>query len=346
VPYQTVAVTWDPGNPNSQPLHETDPSHPDYFISTDNTQFDVTGKGNYEDLVLDEATGQVPHLEDPVNVGETTMEVWQYVTWYDQPNNIKRVTAVIVYKPVALSGVSRMVRLSSFFTPGTVSVSGSAAGATQGTPTTGPTVAPSVGVCSGDTSSPTGDFTILSATGSTAYTASTTVTLSLSYSDPCSPIQLSFSNDGSVYALWLTYDPNNPTVGWTLTSGDGTKSVWAKVRDGMLNEDTDGPRTIVLDTINPTVPGLLSKSVSCGGTNRTVTLNWGTSTDINFQGYRVYVSLNSAAWTVLGTTSLSTYTDSHSKTLDSVRYYVVGYDKAGNESNATNTVSLSKNQCS
>jgi hypothetical protein len=32
--------------------------------------------------------------------------------------------------------------------------------------------------------------------------------------------------------------------------------------------------------------------------------------------------------------------------LDSVRFQVVGYDKAGNESAATNIVSLSKNQCS
>jgi fibronectin type 3 domain-containing protein len=77
-----------------------------------------------------------------------------------------------------------------------------------------------------------------------------------------------------------------------------------------------------------------------------VNLAWGVSNDTNFRGYRVYRSTDGVTWGALGTTSSASYSDTHKKNLDSVRYYVVGYDKAGNESNATNLVTLSKNQCS
>ena len=84
----------------------------------------------------------------------------------------------------------------------------------------------------------------------------------------------------------------------------------------------------------------------CSGSNRTVTLSWGTSTDTNFLGYRTYKSVNGGAWTALTTTSTQTTSDTDKKSLDSVSYRVVGYDKAGNESSASNAISLSKNQCS
>ena len=89
-----------------------------------------------------------------------------------------------------------------------------------------------------------------------------------------------------------------------------------------------------------------ARSVSCSGTNRTVVLTWGSATDTNLKGYRVYQSINSGTWQAIGTSSTTTSSDTHKKSLDSVRYYVVAYDKAGNESNATNIVSLSKNKCS
>jgi fibronectin type 3 domain-containing protein len=88
------------------------------------------------------------------------------------------------------------------------------------------------------------------------------------------------------------------------------------------------------------------RSVSCSGTNRTVVLSWGASTDSNLRGYRLYRSTDGTTWSVLTTTTALTTSDTHKKSLDSVRFHVVGYDKAGNESAATNIVSLSKNQCS
>jgi hypothetical protein len=94
------------------------------------------------------------------------------------------------------------------------------------------------------------------------------------------------------------------------------------------------------------VPGTLTRTVWCSSSQRTVTLSWGTSTDTNFLGYRTYKSVNGGAWTAIATTSTQTTSDTDKKSLDSVSYRVVGYDKAGNESTPTNVISLSKNKCS
>lgn len=341
VPYEAVALS-------TQPVYTTDTDSPDHFVSVDNTQFDVSGNGDFEDLIVDDIGGQVLHLEDPVQVGTVTMEIWQYATWFDQANNVKRLTVIVVYKPQVL-GTSRMVRVSTFFTPGTVTIEGTDSGANQGsgsTPSPTPSASPTGGSCSGDTSGPTGSFSITSLSGQTDYTASQTVTLTMSLSDGCLPIQARFSNDdGATWGSWTTYDSSNASLSWVLTAGDGTKDVDGQARDGLGNVRTLVTPDIILDTTLPTVPGTLAKTLSCSGTNRTVNLSWGASTDAHFSGYRVYVSTNSGAWTMLTSTSLNSHSDTHVKTLDSVRYRVVGYDAAGNESVETNVVSLSKNQC-
>jgi fibronectin type 3 domain-containing protein len=132
-------------------------------------------------------------------------------------------------------------------------------------------------------------------------------------------------------------------VGWSVASGDGTKSIWGKFSDGAGNTKTTGPYTIVLDKTAPTQPGTLTHTRTCSGGTRTVNLSWGSSTDTNLRGYRVYRSVNNGPWTAVATSSSTSAPDTHEKTLDSVAFKVVGYDKAGTESNATNT--LSKNQC-
>ena len=125
VPYTSVALS-------STPDHSTGADSPDYFISSDNSQYDYSGEESYEDLVVDNSSGQVLHLEDPVSVGTTTMSVFQYVTWLDQANNVKRLTVVVTYRPAAIEGAAQMVRVSTLFTPETITVSGTASGATQG----------------------------------------------------------------------------------------------------------------------------------------------------------------------------------------------------------------------
>jgi prepilin-type N-terminal cleavage/methylation domain-containing protein len=349
IPYSAVAL-------NPGPTHSSVATNPDYLVSSDNMQFNP-GTGSYEDLVIDTATGQVPHLESPVAVGPIVFSVYQYVTWVDDPqggsttHDYKRVTVVAFYNTPVNTGRPRSVAVSAFFTSGGIIIGGSSAGATVGSsPTATPTPTPSptpTGPCTGDTTAPTGDFSILSGAGASGgYTASTAITLKPAPVDGCTPITERFSNDGVTYGTPVTYDSTNPSVSWTVPAGDGTKSIWASFADGASNQASFGPHSIVLDQTLPTQPGGLSKTVSCAGANRTVNLSWGISTDTNLLGYRLYKSTNGGSYTAITTTSTLTTSDTDKKSLDSISYKVVGYDKAGNESVASNVISLSKNQCS
>lgn len=348
VPYTNVAVS-------SDVVHNADPEHPDHFVDNATNSFDYSGTGTYEPLIEDAATGQVQHFESPVVVGSTTLTVYQYVTWVDDPGitgtqDYRRVTVVVEFNNPAAQGVSRVVRVSSYFTPGNVTIGGQTPGSTQGsaTPTASPTASPTPsGSCAGDTTAPAGTFSVLGGIVSeVGFSASQSVTLSFTdVSDGCGPIRWRFSNDNSLYSADITYDPANPSVAWVIPSGDGSKSVWGKLRDGNGNETTIGPKTVTLDTTKPTVPGTLTRTVACAGNDRTVNLSWGSSTDTNFRGYRIYKQIDGGGWFSLGTVSATSRSDTDKKSYDSLQYYIVGYDKAGNESIATNVVSLAKNQC-
>jgi pilin/secretion family protein with methylation motif len=349
IPYVNVALS-------TQPVHAATPGDPDWFVSGDNTSYDYSGNGTFEPLVVDISDGQILHHENPVAVGQTSLAVNQYVTWVDDPglagtHDYKRLSVVVQYNQPAVQGVSRLVRVSTFFTEGGVTVEGSDVDPAPGT-TSSPTASPSptatAGPCTGDTTAPAGSFSIDTGTAAeVGYSASNSVTLRfLSVSDPCSPIVITFSNDEIIYGAEVVYDAINPTISWSLTSGDGSKQVWGKIRDGKGNERVLGPESMTVDSIKPTVPGTLSRTLTCSGSDRTVNLAWGSSTDTNFRGYRVYKSINGGAYTALVTVSGTLRSDIDKKNYDSVRYYTVGYDKAGNESNATNVVSLAKNQCS
>ncbi|HVL90759.1 MAG TPA: hypothetical protein VM841_11050 [Actinomycetota bacterium] len=349
VPYAYVAVS-------SDVTHNTDPSHPDHFVDDATNSFDYSGTGTYEPLIEDPSIGQVEHFESPVVVGATTLTVYQYVTWVDDPaidgtEDYRRVTVVVQFNRPAAEGAARMVRVSSYFTSGNVTLGGTTPGVATGSPTPSGSASPSPtpsGSCSGDTTAPSGSFEIFGGIASeTGFTASRSVTLPFSgVSDPCTPIRWRFSNDDVTYGDDIVYDASNPSVAWALAGADGTKQVWGRLRDGLGNERTVGPRSVVLDTTKPTVPGTLSRTVACAGANRTVNLSWGSSTDTNFRGYRIYKRIDGGAWFELRTVSSTSSSDTDKKSYDSLQYYVVGYDKAGNQSNGTNIVSLAKNQCS
>ena len=96
---------------------------------------------------------------------------------------------------------------------------------------------------------PTGSITINSGDVSTD---STSVTLTLSCSDSSSCSQMCLSNT-SVCSSWESY---SPTKAWTLTSGDGTKTVYAWFKNSVGNENTSPySDSIVLDTSVPTPSG-------------------------------------------------------------------------------------------
>jgi hypothetical protein len=102
-----------------------------------------------------------------------------------------------------------------------------------------------------DTTPPTGSIVINN--GST-YTTSTSVTLALSASDATSGVsQMCFSNDGSTWTDWEAYATSKS---WTLSPGDGTKTVYVKFKDAAGNPSSVYSDNIILDTTPPAPPTL------------------------------------------------------------------------------------------
>jgi hypothetical protein len=93
---------------------------------------------------------------------------------------------------------------------------------------------------------PTGSITINSGAASTN---STSVTLTLSCSDAQGCSQMRFSNDNITYSTPETYAT---TKAWTLTTGDGSKTVYVKFKDTPGNWSTAYSKSILLDNTVPT----------------------------------------------------------------------------------------------
>ncbi|MFX0075469.1 MAG: hypothetical protein ACFE96_08510, partial [Candidatus Hermodarchaeota archaeon] len=97
-----------------------------------------------------------------------------------------------------------------------------------------------------DTTAPTGSIII---NNGDTWTNSTSVTLSLTYGDASSGVaEVRYSNDGS---SWTSWEAAGATRAWTLTGGDGSKTVYYEVKDnaGLVSQFTD---TITLDATAPT----------------------------------------------------------------------------------------------
>jgi hypothetical protein len=102
-----------------------------------------------------------------------------------------------------------------------------------------------------DRTAPTGTLAINAGAASTTKVA---VTLNLTASDACGTITgMRFSNDGVTYNAEIAYAT---TYAWTLTSGVGSKIVYAQFKDNSNNWSTAIPDSInlVADTTPPTPP--------------------------------------------------------------------------------------------
>jgi Tol biopolymer transport system component len=138
-----------------------------------------------------------------------------------------------------------------------------------------------------DTRVPAGTVSI---NGGAAYTKSTAVKLSLSATDP-SPASgvaaMRFSYNGTSWSGWQSYATSKP---WTLTSGDGTKTVHVQFRDRAGNVSTTVRDTIKLDTTPP------STTITSGPSaiTRSTSAKFGFSSEA---GARFQCSLDGAAFT-------------------------------------------------
>ena len=157
-----------------------------------------------------------------------------------------------------------------------------------------------------------------------AYTNSTSVTLTLTATDDTSGVyQIRYSNDGD----WDTelWELLSPTKSWTLTSGEGTKTVYYQIKDtaGLISTYSD---TIILDTSPPTGSVLIAEdSTYTNSTSVTLTL---TADDITSGVAQMRFSHDNVAWTFWEVNSTSKAwtltTDDGTKTV-----YVQFRDNAG-----------------
>ena len=156
-----------------------------------------------------------------------------------------------------------------------------------------------------------------------------------------------FSNDGgTTWSSDVTYSSSSTNLAWTLTTGDGTKTISGRVRNGSSGSWTNLiNQSIILDTTPPTTPASISRTVSCSGSARTTVLTWSAATDLYLVGYHVYTSSDGTVWVLQSSTSALTTSTASSK-VSTTYYRVKAYDAAGNESSATSTIALAKNQCS
>jgi len=118
---------------------------------------------------------------------------------------------------------------------------------------------------------PTGSISI---NNGAAYTTSSNVTLNLTASDPDgNSMEMAFSNDNVTWSSWESYAS---TKAWTLSTGDGSKTVYYQLRDSALETSPIYSYTIIVDTMPPVIMG-----VSQGGIYKadiTIDFNEGTAT--------------------------------------------------------------------
>ena len=87
--------------------------------------------------------------------------------------------------------------------------------------------------------------------GNAAYTNGLTVTLTLSATDNSGTVaKMKFSPDGITFS---SPEPYAISKGWTLSSGEGTKTVYVKFADAAGNWSQPASDAILLDTIPPVV---------------------------------------------------------------------------------------------
>jgi type II secretory pathway pseudopilin PulG len=170
------------------------------------------------------------------------------------------------------------------------------------------------------------------------YTNTTIVTLNISKGAGTAPTQMAFSNDGTTWSSKVAY---STTASWTLVTGDGTKTVYARFYDSSGLYSALMSDTITLDTTAPAAPTILQVSASStSGPTTNLTLAWTAPTGVtDLGGYRLYrrIITSTGAYSLVCDTASTSCTDSHKKT-DSYEYYVIAYDLAGNQSAQSNHI--------
>ncbi|MFH1361804.1 MAG: Ig-like domain-containing protein, partial [bacterium] len=187
-----------------------------------------------------------------------------------------------------------------------------------------------------DTTSPTGTGLTLSdrSSGSLVYTNELTVTVEASEISG-SPTEMMLS-ESAVFAgaSWASYA--NPTT-FTLSSGDGTKTVYYKTRDAVLNVSDTLSDSIILDQTAPTAPTLLTPTNNTSTNETDPTFSWSAATDA-LSGIGSYeITINSP---VIATTSATSYTPTSALNEGVHTWNVRAQDQAENWGAASTTYTV------
>ncbi len=82
-----------------------------------------------------------------------------------------------------------------------------------------------------------------------------TVPVAVSASDDLSGVaDMAFSADGSTWTEWAPFERSTT---WTWAPGDGPRTLWAKVRNGVGVESAPTTATVTIDTVQPSVDALI-----------------------------------------------------------------------------------------
>jgi parallel beta-helix repeat protein len=188
-----------------------------------------------------------------------------------------------------------------------------------------------------DKTAPIGSITI---NNGTTYTTSTSVTLTLTATDSTSGVyQVRFSNDG----VWDTEPWQTPstTKTWTLTSGDGAKTVYYQVKDNAGLSSETYSNTITLDETAPAIEIPTREPASDVQPDQSVKASVNvTDATSHVKNTTLYYSLNNGTtWEEPILMNLNGITNLYEATIPGqpagtwVKYKIVAYDYAGN--NAT-----------
>lgn len=128
-----------------------------------------------------------------------------------------------------------------------------------------------------DTAPPSGSIEL---NNGAQYTNRTQITVKMDARDNQSGrLEYQLSNDGRAWSSWAQV---TASVSWTLTSGDGTKTVYARFRDASGNVSASVSARIVLDSRTPRISSVAVSVISSGE----VRISW--RTDKPTSGMVVY----------------------------------------------------------
>ncbi len=166
--------------------------------------------------------------------------------------------------------------------------------------------------------------------GGDSHTQNRDVTLSLSATnaDACR-----YKNPDEAWTQWESY---KTTKEWTLTGGDGKKTVYYKCKNDYGSEDTHA--TIYLDTAGP---GKITDLSGFVDANEVVHLVWSRPSGYDIHEYEIYRSTSGMGlMTKIGSTQTTSYEDTTVYAGYTYSYTVRAVDSAGNTGDDSNVATI------